>query len=128
MADDVSEGTENALNIIVSTAERSGNMKKELKQTVFETLSNLFVKLKDSRDGKSSKISELEGRVAKMKVELEECRGSVAKVHGAPSLILSQEPARMIARGVAPSGFREGKLYSEALGIEKKLTSFKLTI
>jgi hypothetical protein len=56
MADEVSEGIEDALNIIVSMMERSGNMKKELKQTIFETVStlrNLFVKLKDSRDGKS---------------------------------------------------------------------------
>jgi hypothetical protein len=36
MADDVSEGIENALNIIVNTKERSGNMKKELKQTIFK--------------------------------------------------------------------------------------------
>ena len=67
----------------LSTAERSGNMKKELKQTIFETvrtLRNLFVKLKDSRDGKSNTISGLEGRVAKMKAELEECRGSNVEV------------------------------------------------
>ena len=62
MADDVSEGIENALKIIVSTAERSGNMKKELKQTIFETVStlrNLFVKLKVSGYGKFNTISEL---------------------------------------------------------------------
>ena len=63
-----------------------------------------------------------------MKAGLEECRGSNAKVHGAPSLIVSQEAARMTARGVAPSGVREGKLYLEALGSEKKLTRFKLTV
>ena len=62
MADDVSEGIENALNITLSTAERSGNMKKELKQTIFETVStlrNLFVKLKVSGYGKFNTISEL---------------------------------------------------------------------
>ena len=61
MADDVSESIENALNIIVSTAERSGNMIKGLKQTIFETVStlrNLFVKLKDSRAGKCNTIIE----------------------------------------------------------------------
>jgi hypothetical protein len=119
----VSEGIENALNLIVRTAKQSGSMKKELKQTIFETVStlrNLFVTLKDSRDGQSNIISELEGRVAKMKAELEE--------GGAPSFILSQEPARMNARGVTPSGVREGKLYWEALGSEKKLTRFKLTV
>ena len=112
------------------STERSGNMKKELKQTILEivsTLSNLFIKLKDSRDGKSNTIIELYGLVAKMKEELAECRGSKAKVHGAPSLILSQEPGRMTASGVT-SGVREGKLYSEAQGSEKKLTRLKLTI
>jgi hypothetical protein len=34
----------------------------------------------------------------------------------------------MNARGVAPSGVREGNLYSKALGSEKKLTKFKLTV
>ena len=97
----MSEFIENALNLIMSTAERSGNLKKELKQTVFETLSNLrnlIVMLKYSRDGKSITISELEGRVAQMKAELEACRGGKAKAHGGPSVIISQEPARMTAR------------------------------
>jgi hypothetical protein len=31
MVDDVSEGIDNALNLVVNTVERSGNMKKELK-------------------------------------------------------------------------------------------------
>ena len=63
-----------------------------------------------------------------MKAELEECRGYNSKVHGAPSLIVSQEPAMMTTRGVAPFCVREGKLYSEALGSKKKLTKFKLTV
>jgi len=41
MADDVNEGIENALNVIVSTTGSSGNMKKELKTTIFDTVSNL---------------------------------------------------------------------------------------
>ena len=34
MADDVNEGIETALNTISSTTERSGNMKKEQKNTI----------------------------------------------------------------------------------------------
>jgi hypothetical protein len=105
----VSEDIQNALNIIVSTTERSGDMKKELKQTIFETFStlmNLFVKLKYGRDGKSIVVSELERRVTKMKAELEECRDKNLKVHGVPSRILSQEPAWLIPKGVAPSVLR----------------------
>jgi ribosomal protein S21 len=46
----VNEEIENALNTIATTTERSGNMKKELKHTIYETVSTLrklFVKLKD---------------------------------------------------------------------------------
>ena len=131
MADDVSEGIDKALNLVVNTVERSGNMKKELKQTIFETVSslrNLFAKLKDSRDSKLHTISELEGRVTAMGVELEAYRKESTKIHGAPSLSARQEPARMLARGVAPPGGSERKLYSEVLGNGRKTTRFKITV
>jgi len=47
MVEVVSQQVENALNLIVCTTEQSGNMKKELKKTILETVSNLrtlFVK------------------------------------------------------------------------------------
>jgi len=47
-ADDAHEEIESALNRIDTTTERSGNMKKELKHTIYETvniLRKLFVKL-----------------------------------------------------------------------------------
>jgi ribosomal protein L7Ae-like RNA K-turn-binding protein len=131
MADEVSEDIENALNLLVSTVERSGNMKKGLKQDVFETVSRLrtlFVKLTDSRDSKSHTISELEGRITSMKAELQACRVVDNKVHGAPSLGVRQEPSRMTAMGVALPGGSEKKLYSEALGSEGKPTRFKITV
>jgi hypothetical protein len=82
MADDVCESIENAFNIIVSTTERSGNVKKELKQTIFETVSTLrklIVKLTVSRNSKTSAISELEDLVFKMTAELDACRGRNAE-------------------------------------------------
>jgi hypothetical protein len=79
-----------------------------------------LLRLKDSRDGKTFKISELEVRITKMEAELEACRSKNLKVHAAPSLIPSQEPAGLIARDVAPSGGRKGKLYSEAMDGEKR--------
>ena len=63
MAAEVSDDIEDALNLIVNRTEKSGNMKKGLKQTIYETVSthrNLFVKLKDNRDSKSAEISKLE--------------------------------------------------------------------
>jgi len=91
------------------------------------TLRNLFVKLKDIRDGKSIAMSEPEVTVTKMKAELEARRSGKAKVYESPSLTIRQEPARMTARGVVPPGVREGKLYSDALGSEKNL-KFKLSV
>ena len=41
MADDVSQQIENALNEIVNTTDKSGNKKKELKNPIYETVSNL---------------------------------------------------------------------------------------
>ena len=53
MAEVVEEEIKNALNMVVSTAEQSGNMRKVLKEKIFETVSTLrqlFVKLKVSGD------------------------------------------------------------------------------
>jgi hypothetical protein len=41
MTNEVGDQIENALSFIGSTTEQSGNMRKELKQTIFETVSNL---------------------------------------------------------------------------------------
>ena len=130
MADDVCEGIQNALNLIVSTAERSSNIRNELKQTIFQTVSSLwnpFVQLKDSRDSKTHKITELESQI-NLKTELEASRCVNVKEHGTPSLSISQEPARSIARGVARPGGSERKLYSEALGNGGKMARFKIRV
>jgi len=41
MAEAVEEEIENALNLVVSTAEQSSNMRKALKEKIFETVSKL---------------------------------------------------------------------------------------
>jgi len=66
----VNEGIENALNVIVSTTGSSRNMKKELKTTIFDTVSNLrklFAKLIDTIENNTRKIIELEKQVANTK-------------------------------------------------------------
>jgi len=73
--------------------ERSGNMKKDLKQTIFETvgsLRNLFEQLQASRDSKSQTITDLEGRVSTMKAKLDACRVDTGKVHREPSVSTTQ--------------------------------------
>jgi len=67
MAGDENEGIENALNVIVFTTGSSGNMKKELKTTIFDTMSNLrklFAKLLDTKENNARKIIDLEKLVA----------------------------------------------------------------
>jgi len=59
MADDVKEGIENALNVIVSTTGSSRNMKKELKTLIFDTVSTLtklFAQLLDNNESNKRKI------------------------------------------------------------------------
>jgi hypothetical protein len=57
--DGVTRDIETALNKIVNTTEQSGNMQKELKKTIYETVStlrNLYVILKGQLgEGKSEK-------------------------------------------------------------------------
>ena len=89
MADDVNEDIENALNTIASKTGRSGNTKKELKLTIYETVSTLrklLAKLKDTKDSKARAIAELELQVASMKVELAGVRNRTAKEHPSPSV------------------------------------------
>jgi len=71
MAEDAKEGIENALNVIVSTTGSSGNMKNELENIVFDTVSNvrkLFAKLVDTNENNNRKMTELEKEVANTKV------------------------------------------------------------
>ena len=63
MADDVQQEIENALNTIASSTEQSTKMKKELKQTIYDTVSTLrklFVKLKAVSDSKTRMNTELQ--------------------------------------------------------------------
>jgi hypothetical protein len=132
MADEVNEGIVNALDTIVTTTERSGNMKKELKQTIYEnvsTLKKLFIKLIETNNSNTRAICDLEKTVANTKTELDGMKGRATKDVATPSRIPTQEPASQAshtAKGVAPSGGE--RLYSEALGGKIKQKSFKITI
>ena len=141
MADDVHEDIENALNTIASTTERSGNMKKELKHTFYETVSTLgklFVKLKNISDGKSRTIINLETLVASTNKDLEGVRDKTAKGQATPSVAPRRELARATGWGVAPSGAEltkyqaagteQARLYSEALGGKFNQKRYKLTV
>jgi len=150
MADEVWEDIATALSTIVTTTDKSGNMKKELKNTISETVSmlrKLLVKLKDISESKTKAISDLEKAVTKMRAQYEDGRemsnkgyaapsvipsqepgGSRVQVHAAPSVINTQEPAGSSAQGTAPPGDRRVKLYSTAIGNKTQQRHFKITV
>jgi len=63
MAEDVSQQVEDALNLIVKPTNESGNLKKELRKSVHENVSNLrnlmFI-LKNHLNEKTSEILKLQ--------------------------------------------------------------------
>jgi hypothetical protein len=95
MADDVKEGIENALNVIVSTTGSSENMKKELKTTIFDTVSilrKLFVKLLDTNESNAKKITELERQAANTNAYRGEVTGRTNNYTAEPSSALADRP------------------------------------
>jgi len=140
MADGVQDDIENALNQIASTTERSGNMKKELKQTIYQTVSKLrklFVTLIDIQNSKSRTIAELEKTLASNKPEIEVAKRSTLTEPSTPSGDARRDPPRTSPRRVAPSDTSQGKrqaetvqtrLYSDALRGKGKQERYVLTV
>ena len=63
-------------------------MRKDLKKTIFENVSNLrnlFTELKDIIDEKTRQIILNESEINKMRVEMAACRREVAKAHAETS-------------------------------------------
>jgi hypothetical protein len=126
MADDVNEGTENALNVIVSTIGSSGNMKKELKTTIFDTVSTLrklFTKLTDVNDSNARKITELEKQVASIKDARVERMGLTNNCTEEPSSAPERTIHGQPESKVTLPGRWKVKLYSE---IRKGKTTQKI--
>ena len=124
MADEEQQEIENALNTIASSTEQSTKMKKELKQTIYDTVSTLrklFVKLKEVSDSKTRMITELQTLVATTKTQHAGARDSTEMALATPSIVHVRELARTVAPSYAEAakqhkaGTDHGKLYSEAL-------------
>jgi DNA gyrase/topoisomerase IV subunit B len=157
MAEDMYEGIENTLNVIVSTTGSSGNMKKELKTTIFDTVSilrKLFVKLLDTNESNAKKITELErqatntnanrgwvtGRTNNYTAEPSSaladrpvaCRGeAVGRTKNSiaePSGALARAPYGHLEKTVSPPGGGKVRLYSEVLDGKRRPKSYKLTV
>jgi hypothetical protein len=127
MADELSQDIENALNKIMNTAAQSGNMRKELEKTIFETVStlrNLFSKMKGMVDERTSRNKQLENEFNTLKTELDACRRATTAGHAETSSVRGREPPRTIGRQVLPSQDRNRKLYSSVVAgcTEKRYT------
>jgi C4-type Zn-finger protein len=62
MADEVNQQTEDTLNMTVKLTDQSGNMKKELKKSIYETVRNLrnvTIILKDNLNMRTTETSQL---------------------------------------------------------------------
>jgi hypothetical protein len=149
MAEEVGDQVENALNLVVSTTEQSGNMKKTLKQKTFETVStlkSLFVKLRASVDAKTSEINKVTKQVGKLEAELKQCNDmqarvhqtlslagetvlddTVARKHGTPSSASCPEIAGTAMRCVALPTDKVDRLYATAVQ-ETKAKTYKITV
>jgi hypothetical protein len=115
MADEVSQNIEHALNKILNTTDQSGNMRKELKKTIFETVStlrNLFHKMKGMLDEKTRRNKDMENKFNTVKTELDACRRATTMGHAETSSVVQRELPRTISRQVLPSHDRNRKLYS----------------
>jgi hypothetical protein len=131
MADDVNSAIVQALDTISNTAESSGNMKKELKQTIYKNVSNLrtlFMKVLETNNTNTRAICDLEKTITSIKQELEAAKSRSAKDSAAPSGTATQEPTGQTAKEMAPSGGAKKQLFAEALGGKFKQKNFKVTI
>jgi len=134
MADEeVARSIEEVLNKIVNTTDQSGNMRKELKKTIYEnvnTLRNLFVKMQATLKEGTRQKEQTDRETQAMKAELDACRAS-NNSNTERRLETPREkgvvPQGMTSRQVLSPHDNYPKLYSDAVaGREEK--KFKLTL
>jgi hypothetical protein len=102
----------------MNTADQSGNMRKELKRTIFETVStlrNIFNKMKGMIDEKTRQNKQMEKEINTVKTELDSCRSVTATRHAEISKFREREPPRTISRQVLTSQHSNRKLYSRVV-------------
>jgi len=73
MAEDVKPWLESALNKLLNITGRSGNLRKDLKQDIVDSISilrRIFVNLRNSVEEQTTKLNQLAGELNKAKAEL----------------------------------------------------------
>lgn len=110
--------TECDLKIVLNVTEKSGNLRKDLKQDIVDSVSILrkfFFNLKNSGEEQTIKIDQLEGELNKVKAELRDSR--VANLTGRALQCrgrIGQTPTSSMQNQL-PSFGGANKLYSEAV-------------
>lgn len=133
MADGVNCDIESALNVIVQSTEQSGNMKRELKTTIYETVSTLrtlLFELKTSAEKIACENNRLKAEMKEVESELEARKVmdlNRSSEHGVTSVECRQTLGGGSAHHASPSVDHSRKLYSEVL-IANKEKRFKLIV
>jgi sugar-specific transcriptional regulator TrmB len=107
MAEDVVEEIENALNLVVTTTDQSRNMRKTLKEKIYQTVSTLrqlFSKLTSSCEQKSSDRHNVTQTISTLESALQSYKEQHNKRQQAPSINNNDEQGKkQNEREVAPS-------------------------
>jgi hypothetical protein len=121
MAEDgVTRNIEAAINKIVNTTDQSGNMRKELKKTIYEAESNLrniFAKLRVQLEEAKSEKDRLESELKEAKIIQNKCRKDSTEADKNRQLETSRDRGRESPTSsggqVLPPHKYEPKLYSD---------------
>ena len=130
MAEDVSQQVEDALNSIVKLTNESGNLKKELRKSIHENVSNLrnlmFI-LTNNLNEQTSEILKLQNEVKEAKKLLEAQKD--ARVEGQLATSIGAAPERDTTGSMngPPSSGGRVKQYAQVLA-GKNGTRYKLTV
>lgn len=106
MAEGIDPDIDSALNVVVHTTQQSGNMKLELKNTIFNTVSTLrtlFMNLKNSVEERTAEISLLRKEVNEVKAELDASRNPNRYGHAVTSRVSRLLPGTSYTGVVPPS-------------------------
>jgi len=115
MADEEDQQVENAFDILVSITEKSGNLRKDLKQDILQSVSTLrkvFAKMKTQLENNCTENNKLSEEVMKVTEEMERTKRSHPARQVAPYLDHRHHTYSGEARKMFPSEDRRRKLFS----------------
>ena len=130
MADDVKPRLESAFNKLLSIKEKSGNLRKDLRQDIIDSASTLrsnYVNLTNNVEEQTAKTNQLAGELNKVKAELMDSKVANPPGHTQPSRgEIGQTTTSAPQYQLPPSGGPK-KLYSDAVRTRTE-TRYKLMV